>query len=271
MLKKGSTGAQVIKLQRDLNRLKIKIAGGALVVDGDYGAKTESAVRIFQRVNGLDPDGVVGPKTLAAIARLLKPKPKPKPVTRAWKTLHIMLDTQHVGRFSNPMDRGAEGCGLIEAREVDRYFDVAVKLLRADGHKITRGGYTGVKGDYPDRAKWANANGVDVYLAGHLNSFDGKANYSLVEVSFNSSGKSKVLACALLDGFKKYLGLRTVYKHLDQGERGNSCVKYTSMPAVILEPLFIDNPDHARMLKIGEGHKKIAEAIRDAIRSFAKK
>ena len=35
--------------------------------DGDYGPKTERAVKAFQLANGLDDDGVAGPKTLAKL------------------------------------------------------------------------------------------------------------------------------------------------------------------------------------------------------------
>jgi peptidoglycan hydrolase-like protein with peptidoglycan-binding domain len=38
-----------------------------LVVDGSYGPKSRSAVISFQQTHGLSPDGVVGPKTLAAL------------------------------------------------------------------------------------------------------------------------------------------------------------------------------------------------------------
>jgi peptidoglycan hydrolase-like protein with peptidoglycan-binding domain len=34
---------------------------------GNFGPKTEAAVRAFQRSKGLVPDGIVGPKTWAAL------------------------------------------------------------------------------------------------------------------------------------------------------------------------------------------------------------
>ena len=41
-------------------------------VDGIYGSKTRSAVRLFQQKNGLAVDGIVGPKTAAAIGFTIK-------------------------------------------------------------------------------------------------------------------------------------------------------------------------------------------------------
>lgn len=59
-LKKGSKGEQVKNLQRFLNWYD---SGNKLVVDGIFGAATDSAVRKFQIERGLDPDGIVGPLT----------------------------------------------------------------------------------------------------------------------------------------------------------------------------------------------------------------
>jgi uncharacterized protein (TIGR02594 family) len=54
--------ADVQALQRDLVRW-----GYALVPDGQFGPQTEAAVKHFQRKKGLDDDGVVGPRTWAAL------------------------------------------------------------------------------------------------------------------------------------------------------------------------------------------------------------
>lgn len=58
LLKKGMKGFEVIELQYRLNRLGYK-----LVVDGDFGAITDGAVKDFQRNRGLVADGIVGQKT----------------------------------------------------------------------------------------------------------------------------------------------------------------------------------------------------------------
>jgi len=62
-LKPGDTGAQVKDLQRSLASLGY--APGK--IDGVYGTKTTDAVKSFQKAEGLVEDGVVGPKTLAAL------------------------------------------------------------------------------------------------------------------------------------------------------------------------------------------------------------
>lgn len=61
--KQGSTGAVVTQIQQKLKNWGY-YAGS---VDGIYGSKTTSAVKYFQRKNGLTADGKCGPKTLSAL------------------------------------------------------------------------------------------------------------------------------------------------------------------------------------------------------------
>lgn len=62
-LRRGSKGDEVEELQALLNAK----FGYNLEVDGDYGSKTEAAVKDFQKKHGLTADGVVGPKTWAKL------------------------------------------------------------------------------------------------------------------------------------------------------------------------------------------------------------
>lgn len=61
--KYGSRGNEVIQIQSKLKRWGYYNG----VIDGIYGSQTLSAVKYFQRKNGLTQDGVAGPATLRAM------------------------------------------------------------------------------------------------------------------------------------------------------------------------------------------------------------
>ena len=60
----GDIGPEVEVLQRELETLGYRVG----VIDGIYGPSTTKAVTAFQRAHGLTADGIVGPKTLQALA-----------------------------------------------------------------------------------------------------------------------------------------------------------------------------------------------------------
>ena len=68
LLKRGMQSADVGNFQRVLGQFI-----GGLDPDGDYGAKTEAAVKAFQSENGLVADGIVGPKTIETLDALFQP------------------------------------------------------------------------------------------------------------------------------------------------------------------------------------------------------
>src|SRR5262249_51817180 len=69
-LSSGKTGnvhtasAKMLTRGTEVEQLQQKLG---LAVDGDYGAKTEAAVKRWQRRHGLHDDGVVGPATWQAL------------------------------------------------------------------------------------------------------------------------------------------------------------------------------------------------------------
>ncbi|MFP2929528.1 peptidoglycan-binding protein [Pyxidicoccus sp. 3LG] len=71
-LQQGATGSAVIELQTLLARAGFSPG----TIDGDFGAKTKTAVMDFQRARGLVADGIVGPRTWEALRA-----PAPAPVT----------------------------------------------------------------------------------------------------------------------------------------------------------------------------------------------
>lgn len=64
-LRRGSSGEYVTLLQTKLIQLGYDV--GATGADGRYGAKTEAAVKAFQKDHGLVADGITGPRTWEAL------------------------------------------------------------------------------------------------------------------------------------------------------------------------------------------------------------
>jgi len=72
LLREGSRGTAVVQLQRRLATLHYDVG----TIDGIFGYSTYHGVVAFQKVNGLVRDGVVGPRTWAALARPVIPRPR---------------------------------------------------------------------------------------------------------------------------------------------------------------------------------------------------
>lgn len=71
-LKKGDKNEDVRKMQTRLIELNYLSSGA----DGDFGGKTEAAVKMFQQACGLEANGVAAPETLDALYAADAPKAK---------------------------------------------------------------------------------------------------------------------------------------------------------------------------------------------------
>jgi len=75
-IRKGNKNKYVKEAQEKLIQLGYNL--GICGADGDFGTATEAAVKQFQRDHGLTADGVVGPKTWAALDAAEKPEKEPE-------------------------------------------------------------------------------------------------------------------------------------------------------------------------------------------------
>ena len=71
-LRRGSSGPAVVVIQTELNRIAQNYPAIPKIpeIDGIFGSRTEAAVRKFQEIFDLEPDGVVGRATWYALVRL---------------------------------------------------------------------------------------------------------------------------------------------------------------------------------------------------------
>ena len=70
-IRRGATGPAVVVIQTELNRISQNYPAIPKIspVDGIFGAQTEAAVRTFQEIFDLIPDGIVGRSTWYALVR----------------------------------------------------------------------------------------------------------------------------------------------------------------------------------------------------------
>ena len=109
LLKKGSVGGDVKTLQELLNQL-----GAGLAVDGDFGSKTETAVKAFQKKAGLKQDGKYGDQTHTALMAAVadndvgqRTEPDPEPEQSVGTKVKIVCNNGTVNiRVGNGTDYG---------------------------------------------------------------------------------------------------------------------------------------------------------------------
>jgi len=128
------------------------------------------------------------------------------------------------------------------------------------------------KGEYLDRQRAANKDKAVAYVEHHFNSAGPTANYALVVVGSNASqtsvnwGSWYAKAVAEQFGTQVYRPDGVARGGLDG--RGDGNVKHTAMPALLLEPLFVSNPQQADIVRSASGQAALARILAESIRRF---
>lgn len=126
--------------------------------------------------------------------------------------------------------------------------------------------------DYRERQEYANEQNCDLYVEHHFNAsaYDKPGiqdNPSLCVVASNASRTSKDIAStysakvAYQFGVKDSGAVQVKFKG-----RGDYNLRYTNMPALILEPLFVSDEELAVIAQSDVGQEQLAQILVDTIR-----
>jgi N-acetylmuramoyl-L-alanine amidase len=257
-------GDDVLALQARMNALGFD-AGRE---DGIFGRDTDNAVRSFQHEYAIPEDGIFGTRSLGALRGLRADRPETAAALReelrrmegkGIQRSLVIIDPGHGGDDSG--DRGPKG-----RSEADLCWDLANRLASSIAGAGGRIRFTRTETEGPDageRARRANALDGDIFLSIHLNSHSEPTAEGASTYYFPRSRAGEVLAEAVKQQLV-HLGLRDCRSHA----RSYSILRETRMPAVLVEPAFISNPDESKLLLDSDFRSTIASAIAAGVRQY---
>jgi N-acetylmuramoyl-L-alanine amidase len=271
-----SLGDRMLRLQepnlrgddvRDLQTRLNALGFAAGKHDGIYGRGTAAALKDFQRNLGISDDGLVGLETLKAFRRLrlvtragLGPRTREREARRAsppgMTGKRLALDPGHGGD-----DWGSLGpSGEAEADLVFSLVAQLAELLEEAGAEVilTRGPQDGATDS--ERAQRANEAAADLLISLHLNAHPNEAAQGAATYYWEHGGiasepgehlagllQERLVACGMVD--------------CRSHGKAYPILRETRMPAVVVEPGFITNPDEAKKLSEPGSAEPIALAM----------
>lgn len=126
LLGRGSKGSEVTELQKRLVQLGYVLGP----VDGKFGAKTEAAIKLFQKEHGLRVDGLAGTRTIQELKRLTGQSTNASGKAVGYKN----IDANLLARAVNGEARGEPYLGQVAVAAVilNRIKDPAFPKTVAD-------------------------------------------------------------------------------------------------------------------------------------------
>lgn len=223
--------------------------------DGLFGARTEQALRNFQRDYGMVADGICGPATVRALRQLspratggrpvfLREREQVREAGPRLRGKRIVIDPGHDGA-----DPGVVVAGV---READVAWDLARRLegrMKATGMEalISRGPDHGPT--EADRAAFANDAGADLFLSLHCDRNQSPHAQGVATFHFGNGHGTTSTVGELLAGFiQRELAARTGLLDCRTHAKTWEILRLTRCPAVRLEIGYLTSErDRARL------------------------
>ena len=161
----------------------------------------------------------------------------------------------------SPNCKGAMGI-LDEQAEVRKIYNEMVPMLKAAGHSVVDcNSNARTQGtELAEGTNRANANNCDVYITIHMNASSGSGNGTECWLYNSGNGTMNSITDKIMSNF----AAKGFYNRGRKYSASLHDLKKSIMPAMIVETLFCDNANDARLYK-SIGAKGIAEMIAKAI------
>jgi len=176
--------------------------------------------------------------------------------------IKVYIDAGHGG-----YDPGAVRFGL---NEKDANLDIALRLkskLEAKGYAVVMTRTNDAYSTLDERVNKANSSGADIFISIHNNAALSEYAHG-TETYWCANG---VTGSSQLAGYVQ----NNLVKQIGRANRGVKTanfrvIKYTKMPAALVECAFVSNPTEAALLKTADFREKCAVGLYNGIAAFAK-
>lgn len=263
------TGDDVFALQERL----LELGYDAGRPDGMFGPQTESALRSFQRDYGMVVDGICGPATVRAFKQL-------SPMARGGRP--VFLREQERVREAGPLLRGKRividpghggpdrGRTYGEITEADLVWDLARRL---EGQMVATGmealltrGLDNCPAE-PDRARFANDTGADLFLSLHVDANHSPLAQGVSCFHFGTgNGTTSTVGEALAGFIQRELVSRTGLLDCRTHPKTWDGLRMTRCPAVRIEIGYLTNAHDRAKLTDPAFRDLVAERILIAVK-----
>lgn len=176
----------------------------------------------------------------------------------------VWLDAGHGGT-----DPGASRNGLVEKVMTLNTVLEAKRVLEAHGLQVGLTRDKDVYVELSNRCRMANAWGADIFVSSHYNAGGGDGAEAIHSIHY---GESEKLAKAIINRIHTELGqnLRPKPTYARTNSKGTdyyAVIRETKMPAVIVEPAFVDSAD-AELVNTVEKQKRMGQVIAHGILDY---
>lgn len=242
-------------------------------VDGILGRRTESAICEFQRSVGVPADGVCGPETFTALARLSRTITGG--AAQALRERHLLR--MHAGSLTGRVividpghggaDVGESAHGVLESQIV---FDLARRLegrLAALGVTVFLTRNSERNPSDSERAEFANDAGADLTVSLHMDSHSNGDARGIATYYYGHDAHDfdSPMGERFAELVQRELCARTGMADCRTHPKTWELLRRTRMPAVRIDTGYITNASDAQALNQASFRDAIAEAIAIAI------